>query len=259
MSLTVGQLPRAAFLVAVIICLADCTAYQKPSVTETTLANFAKDIVIPIEAEDLQNPLTVTPQTTTEGKELYLQACAVCHGTDGHSQTDLGQGMYPPAMDLTSPHVQHWKEAELFWIIQNGVRMTGMASWKSAISQQDTWKLVAFIRTLPEANDTSEKKPPKEAAAKGQAQLSAYGRTLYRQEGCFICHQLDGEGGKAGPDLSFEGTRGRTAEWLTGHFRNPPAYTRGSMMPAFKNLTDEQLHALTAFLLSQKGGQQPKR
>ena len=65
MSLTVGQLPRAAFLVAVIICLADCTAYQKPSVTETTLANFAKDIVIPIEAEDLQNPLTVTPQTTT--------------------------------------------------------------------------------------------------------------------------------------------------------------------------------------------------
>jgi hypothetical protein len=57
--------------------------------------------------------------------------------------------MAPPAMDLSSPHVQHWSDAELFWIIQNGVRLTGMPSWKSSISDNDTWKLAHFIHNLP--------------------------------------------------------------------------------------------------------------
>jgi hypothetical protein len=57
--------------------------------------------------------------------------------------------MYPPAMDLSSPHAQHWSDAELFWIIQNGVRLIGMPSWKSNISDNDTWKLARFIHHLP--------------------------------------------------------------------------------------------------------------
>jgi cbb3-type cytochrome oxidase cytochrome c subunit len=85
--------------------------------------------------------------------------------------------------------------------------------------------------------------------------MIAYGKTLYRQEGCFICHQLDGEGTKVGPDLTVEGTRGRSAAWLVGHFKDPASYVSGSVMPSFKNLTDEQLSALTAFLESQKGGE----
>ena len=80
-----------------------------------------------------------------------------------------------------------------------------------------------------------------------------YGKTLYRQEGCFMCHRLSREGGGVGPDLTTEGTRGRTKEWLIGHFKDPPAYVHGSLMPPFKNLTDEQLQALTAFLQNQKG------
>jgi cytochrome c1 len=69
-----------------------------------------------------------------------------------------------------------------------------------------------------------------------------------------MCHQLQGEGGKVGPDLSLEGTRGRTNEWLVSRIRNPQADTPGSVMPPFKNLTDEQVQALVAFLQSQKAG-----
>ncbi len=58
-----------------------------------------------------------------------------------------------------------------------------------------------------------------------ESDLIAYGRTLYRQEGCFMCHQLDGEGGTLGPDLTFQGSPGRTDDWLTGHFKDPPTYT----------------------------------
>ena len=151
-----------------------------------------------------------------------MQSCAICHGADGHGRTNLGRGMYPPAMDLTSPHVQHWNDAELFWIIQKGVRLTGMPSWKSTLSESDTWKLVYFIHDLTRAEaQTGIAKATSSTtsqAAKSKEEMTQYGRTLYRQEGCFMCHQLNGEGGKVGPDLTIEGTRGRTDEWLIGHF-----------------------------------------
>lgn len=233
-----------------------CTANQKPSRIETALANMAKDVVIPVEAKNVKNPLAPSDEVAKQGQQVYLQSCALCHGTDGHGRTTLGRAMYPPAMDLTSPHVQHWSDAELFWIIQNGVRLTGMPSWKSSISETDTWKLAHFMHEIPRLNAMAA--PPstgKTAANAGNSQedLVKYGKTLYRQEGCFMCHQLNGEGGTVGPDLTVEGTRARTDEWLVGHFKDPPAYTPGSIMPAFKNLTDEQLKALTAFLQTRQG------
>ncbi len=231
-----------------------CSAHKRPSKIETALANMAKDVVIPLEAQNIKNPLPASDEVLQQGGQVYTEACGICHGTDGHAATDLGRGMYPPAMDLTSPHVQHWTDAELFWIIQNGVRMTGMPSWKSSISETDAWRLAHFIHSLPRLNASIEaQRASQPAPAKPGPHLIAYGKTLYRQEGCFMCHQLNGEGGKVGPDLTVEGTRGRRREWLIGHFKDPPAYTPGSMMPPFKNLTDEQLGALTEFLLSQRG------
>lgn len=258
-------IPRPCLLEVLCIAtfallIAACTAHDKPSTVEMALANAAKDIAIPIQAENLKNPIPDNQPTLSQGQQIYLQSCAVCHGSDGHGQTTLGQGMYPPAMDLTSPHVQHWDDAEMFWIIQNGVRMTGMASWKGALSSDDTWRLVLFIRHLPEvASAEPQTAGNVEAPAKTQEQLIAVGKTLYRQEGCFICHRLDGEGTKVGPDLTVEGTRGRSAAWLIGHFKDPKAYVPGSIMPPFKNLTDEQLSALTAFLLNQRGVDSPKK
>ncbi len=230
-----------------------CTAHKQPSRVETTLANMAKDVVIPIEAERLKSPLPVNDEVVNGGRQIYTQSCALCHGADGRG-TDLGRNMYPPAMDLNSPHVQHWTDADLFWIVQNGVRLTGMPSWKSSLTETDTWKLVHFIHSLPGLNvEARLATPPAAPPTKPPAELIAYGKTLYRQEGCFMCHQLEGEGGKVGPDLSVEGTRGRTKEWLIGHFKDPPKYVSGSIMPPFKNLTDAQLEALTAFLQHQMG------
>ncbi len=230
-----------------------CTAHKQPSRVETTLANMAKDVVIPIEAQRLKSPLPANDEAVNRGHEVYAQSCALCHGADGRG-TDLGRSMYPPAMDLNSPHVQHWVDAELFWIIQNGVRLTGMPSWKSSISETDTWRLVHFIHSLPRVNGEASAAPsPAAAPAQPRAELIAYGKTLYRQEGCFMCHQLQGEGGRVGPDLTVEGTRGRTDEWLIGHFKDPPKYVSGSIMPPFVNLTDAQLQALTLFLQNQKG------
>lgn len=253
-----NQIVRAAFgglFIVLIMLLPSCTANKKPSSFERSLANMAKDVVIPIEAHNVKSPIPPSDEAIKAGQQIYLQSCALCHGTDGHGHTNLGRGMYPPAMDLTSPHVQHWADADLFWIIQNGIRLTGMPSWKSSISATDTWKLAQFIHALPrlDAQTASAAPAPTPPRPEKQAQMITYGKTLYRQEGCFMCHQLDGQGGKVGPDLSYEGTRGRTDAWLIGHFKDPSAYTRGSIMPSFKNLTQAQLQALTLFLQHQKG------
>jgi mono/diheme cytochrome c family protein len=135
--------------------LQGCTANKPPSQDETNLANAAKDVTIPLEAGKMTNPLPETNEVVSQGQEVFLGSCAQCHGADARGGTGIGRNMYPPAMDLTSAHVQHWSDAELFWIIQNGVRLTGMPAWKSSISDNDTWKLARFIHKLPALNAAS--------------------------------------------------------------------------------------------------------
>ncbi|WP_353068654.1 cytochrome P460 family protein [Tunturibacter empetritectus] len=129
--------------------LQGCAAGKTPSQGETSLANAAKDVTIPLAAGKRNNPLPETDEVVSQGQEVFLGSCAQCHGADARGDGNLGRNMTPPAMDLSSAHVQHWNDAELFWIIQNGVRLTGMPAWKSSISDNDTWKLARFIHKLP--------------------------------------------------------------------------------------------------------------
>jgi Cytochrome C oxidase, cbb3-type, subunit III len=83
--------------------------------------------------------------------------------------------LYPPSVvpqtvhcPLTSSYVQHWSDAELFRIIQNGMRLAGMPAWKSNISTDDTWKLARFIDNLPRLRGASAST----AAAPSQAQAA---------------------------------------------------------------------------------------
>jgi cytochrome c553 len=138
------------------VLLQGCAAGKHPSQGETSLANAAKDVSIPLEAGMMKNPLPQTDEVVSQGQEVFLGSCAQCHGADARGDTSVGRNMAPPAMDLSSAHVQHWSDAELFWIIQNGVRLTGMPSWKSSISDNDTWKLARFIHKLPGVSTVSD-------------------------------------------------------------------------------------------------------
>src|SRR5579883_1849351 len=172
---TCRQAGRGILLGVLIAAAASCSANKRPSKMETMLANAAKDVAIPIQATNLQNPFPANPETIERGQQVYQQSCALCHGADGHSATELGRGMYPPAMDLTSPHVQHWSDGDLFWIIQNGIRLTGMPAWNGAISEEDMWKLARFIHALPQisaAGAVQSTPPLKQADLIGTAKRS---------------------------------------------------------------------------------------
>ncbi|MGH9394142.1 MAG: c-type cytochrome [Terriglobales bacterium] len=255
----------ALLLAAAALAAAACSAHSKPSAIETKLANAAKDVVIPLEAERAANPTPNTDLTLAQGRQVFIAHCAMCHSTDGKSQNQLGLAMYPPAMDLTSPHVQNWKDQELYWIIQNGIRLTGMPSWQGIVSPDVTWKLARYIHALPQLTPLklaqldalvappAPAMPLPEAPAANLAQQIALGQRLIHQEGCLMCHRFQGEGEDVGPDLTREATRGRTPAWLVGHFKNPPAFSKDSMMPAFDHLSPAQLQALVALLENARG------
>ena len=228
------------------------SADARPSKAEAQFANLAKEVVIPLEAQTLRNPLAASDSDAQQqGMALYQQSCSVCHGADGRSDIAFGRAMYPPAMDLTSPHVRKWSDAELFWIIENGVRFTGMPAWHALLDEPSTWKVILAIRQLQQAG-------PKQAASSRAALTAAErlheGALLFRQENCGGCHRLHGEGGRVGPDLTGEGDRSRSNAWMIGHFQNPAAFVPGSLMPATINLNADQLFSLTDFLQSQHQG-----
>lgn len=87
------------------------------------------------------------------------------------------------------------------------------------------------------------------AAGEGRGER---GKAVYQQLGCGGCHRIHGVGGAVGPDLSYVGDR-RDRDWLTRHFRNPQSVVPGSVMPPV-NASDDDIEALTAYMLSLKSG-----
>ncbi len=91
----------------------------------------------------------------------------------------------------------------------------------------------------------------KSAPAKPAVQLTAaakQGKLLFHSQGCIGCHTIDGSGGTVGPNLSNEANRGHTHDWLVSQIRNPRIHAPKTVMPAFKNLTDQQVNELVAYL-----------
>lgn len=125
------------------------SADAEPGTVERAVASRLERLSIPAEAKHQENPFQADATTWRTVSDHYGDHCAVCHGNDGHGKTDIGQNMYPKVPDLADPMVQRLSDGELFYIIQNGVRWTGMPSWKREHSTDETWRLVSFIRAIP--------------------------------------------------------------------------------------------------------------
>ena len=64
-----------------------------------------------------------------QGRAHFADHCASCHGNDGRGNTEMGRNLYPKAPDMRQSGTQHLSDGELYWIIENGVRLTGMPAW----------------------------------------------------------------------------------------------------------------------------------
>ena len=152
---------RIAGLLAVVVLLAGVgvwawlrrgfSAREEPSGVEKVMARGARHLAVPAAARGLSNPLSATPQMLAEGRAHFADHCALCHGNDGRGATEIGRNLYPKAPDMTRADTQGLSDGELFFIIKNGVRLTGMPAWGADTPADDhaSWQLVLFIRHLP--------------------------------------------------------------------------------------------------------------
>ena len=146
-------------LAAAVLCAAFCayllrrgySARAKPSAMEEAVARRLRHLATPADARARRNPVAATPEMLADARAHWADHCAVCHANDGSGETTIGQGLYPRTPDMRKAPTQDLSDGELFYVIRNGVRFTGMPGWGTdhEAEDRDSWALVHFIRRLP--------------------------------------------------------------------------------------------------------------
>lgn len=127
------------------------SARDEPTMLETLAARAARRMAVPSDAYSAVNPLEATPEVIADGLSHFADHCASCHANDGSGDTPIGRNLYPKAPDMRESETQSLTDGELFYVITNGIRLTGMPAWGSGSPDEDhgSWALVHFIRRLP--------------------------------------------------------------------------------------------------------------
>ena len=137
-------------LIGIAVMRFNLTALHEPGPAETRMANLSKRYFIHRASRHGIPPRPQDTKSSIErGGSHYGLDCGICHSDDGRAQRPPGNWMYPRASDLTSKQVQSYSDEELFWIIQNGIRFTGMPAFGDVETPDHVWDLVNYLRTLP--------------------------------------------------------------------------------------------------------------
>jgi thiosulfate dehydrogenase len=96
------------------------------------------------------NPVPLTDANLISGIGLYARHCAICHGTaEGDAApSPVAKGEYPAPPQLASDGVEDDPEGWTFWKLENGIRWTGMPSWKATLNAQQMWTLALFLKHM---------------------------------------------------------------------------------------------------------------
>ncbi len=127
-----------------------------PGALESRVARTARRLALPAAVRNRTNPVPASPEALVEWMTHYADHCANCHANDGSGDTAIGRGLYPKAPDMRLPATQDLTDGELFHVIEQGIRFTGMPGWRTgtASGEDSSWKLVQFIRHLPRLTES---------------------------------------------------------------------------------------------------------
>ncbi len=109
--------------------------------------NTTKDHSIRSRADRITVPSLNDSSLVAIGFEHYHEMCVTCHGAPGKEPDELAQGLNPPAPDLAGSTTD-LSPAEMFVIVKDGIKMTGMPAWGTTHSDSATWAIVAFLQRL---------------------------------------------------------------------------------------------------------------
>ena len=153
------------------------------------------------------------PEASESGKEVYENSCAHCHGVEGRGDGSAAENLLPRPRDFTrglykirsTEAGQLPTDQDLFDIITEGMPGSSMPGWDTALSADDRWQVVAYIKTFYAGFKESET-PPKQITLAGKISYSEQsveiGKELYVELGCVECHGNVGRGdGTSAPTL----------------------------------------------------------
>jgi mono/diheme cytochrome c family protein len=148
------------------------SARDNPSAIEAYVAKMARKLSIPASQRDAKNQFASTLEVLSEARAHFADHCAICHGNDGSGKTEIGQNLYPKTPDLRQSQTQNLTDGQIYYIIHNGIRLTGMPAWGGPGKDDDSWALVLFIRHLPQMTPEEKKQMepfnPKSAAERSE-------------------------------------------------------------------------------------------
>jgi len=148
-SAVIGAVLFTAVLALWVMSAAGFSARATPTRVERVVMRALYRWSVPASARDASNPVAFTPEVWAESRAHFADHCASCHGNDGRGDTAIGRNLFPRAPDMRLAATEDRTDGELYWIIENGIRLTGMPAWgKGGNDDLDSWKLVHFIRHL---------------------------------------------------------------------------------------------------------------
>lgn len=127
------------------------SAKDEPTAIEAFLARGLRRLATPSGLRAAQNPVPRTAEALASARAHFADHCASCHGNDGRGQTSMGRNLYPKSPDMTLSATQTLSDGEIFGIIENGIRLTGMPAWGNGTpeSTKASWELVHLVRHFP--------------------------------------------------------------------------------------------------------------
>jgi mono/diheme cytochrome c family protein len=131
------------------------SAREEPTALESFVARRLRSLAVPRAAREMANPVVLSEEVRSDAMAHFADHCASCHANDGSGDTSIGRGLYPKPPDMRQAQTQNLTDGELYYIIHNGIRLTGMPAFGEETGKPDidSWKLVHFIRHLPKLGE----------------------------------------------------------------------------------------------------------
>jgi cytochrome c553 len=187
-----------------------------------------------VEAPDLRHAGLVAV-----GGNHYRGSCAYCHGAPGVKASPVSQSSLPPPPDLSNVS-DRWNDSELFWIVKNGIKYTGMPAWASQHRDDEVWAVVAFLKAMKTMSpDTYRALQPAPPASSSPAERQAIAS-------CDGCHGVPGQGPRAGLVPALDSQK---RDYLIAALEDYANGTRGSgiMQPIANDLAPAAISALASY------------
>ena len=199
------------------------------------------------------------------GASLYRASCESCHGAPGVAPEPFALGMTPAPVPLVHT-ARHWPPGDVFWVVKEGIKMTGMPAWKYRMSDDDIWAVVAFLPAMAQMTPSQYKGMKSSPYERQEPSINEKpsaerGRKAIEQYACVTCHVIPGVVGPnfpVGPPLAGVGSRvmlggvlPNSPENLARWIRTPQAFAPLTAMPNL-GVSEADARDIAAFLATLK-------